>query len=111
LFEYTDDVDQLMGCATLIVTKPGGLTTAEALARGLPMVVVNPIPGQEANNTQFLLQHGVAVRARAPGDAVALIDSLLQHPTKLEQMRRAARALGKPDAASRTARLLLGEPA
>lgn len=110
LFAYVEYVDQLMGCATLIVTKPGGLTTAEALAKGLPMVIVNPIPGQEANNAQFLLRHEVAVRARNPTDAVALIGSLLQHPTKLQQMQRAALRLGRPDAALRTARLLLGEP-
>ncbi len=108
---YVNYIDQLMACATLIVTKPGGLTTAEALAKGLPMVIVHPIPGQEANNTQFLLKNQVAVRAQHVEDVVALIGSLLERPMKLQQMRRAAMALGKPDAALRTARLMLGEVA
>ena len=55
---FADNVNELMRAATLIVTKPGGITTAEALASGLPMLILHPLPGQEAMNTKFLLKEG-----------------------------------------------------
>jgi processive 1,2-diacylglycerol beta-glucosyltransferase len=96
---YTDQVDQLMACADLAITKPGGLTTSECLAMGLPMIVNTPIPGQEERNADFLLEQGVALKAI---DAVTLdyrIGTLMTHPDKLADMATKARALGRPDAA------------
>ena len=96
---YTDIVELLMGCADLAITKPGGLTTSECLAMGLPMIVNAPIPGQEERNADFLLEQGVALKAI---DAVTLdyrIDYLMTHPDKLADMAAKARALGRPDAA------------
>ncbi len=96
---YTDKVEQLMACADLAITKPGGLTTSECLAMGLPMIVNAPIPGQEERNADFLLEQGVALKAI---DAVTLdyrIGYLMTHPDKLTDMAAKARALGRPDAA------------
>ena len=96
---YTDRVEQLMICADLVITKPGGLTTSECLALGLPMIVNAPIPGQEERNADYLLEQGVALKAF---DAVTLeyrIAYLLQHPEKLAEMRAKALALGRIDAA------------
>lgn len=98
---YTNQIERLMACADLVVTKPGGLTTAESLAMGLPMIVIAPIPGQEERNANFLLEHGVA---RMAIDMAALeyrIRYLLAHPAKLDEMRASAKALGRPDAARR----------
>jgi processive 1,2-diacylglycerol beta-glucosyltransferase len=61
---YAENIDELMGASDLIITKPGGLTVSEALAKRLPIVIINPIPGQEAKNTEFLLEKGAAVRAK-----------------------------------------------
>ncbi|EGF30910.1 UDP-N-acetylglucosamine/LPS N-acetylglucosamine transferase-like protein [Oxalobacteraceae bacterium IMCC9480] len=96
---YTDRVEQLMACADLVITKPGGLTTSECLAMGLPMIINTPIPGQEERNADFLLEQGVALKAI---DAVTLdyrIGLLMTHPEKLADMAAKARALGRPDAA------------
>jgi processive 1,2-diacylglycerol beta-glucosyltransferase len=96
---FTDKVERLMACADLVVTKPGGLTTSECLAMGLPMIVNAPIPGQEERNADFLLEQGVALKAF---DAVTLeyrIQYLLDNPGKLADMSAKARALGRPSAA------------
>lgn len=104
---YADNIDQLMRISTVIMTKPGGITTAEALAVGLPMVIISPLPGQEAMNTRFLLGEGVAVKAENPLDAALLLEELLYNKDKLKSMSTKARSLSKPDSATRTARLIL----
>ncbi len=66
LFGYTKMVNTMMDAADLLITKPGGLTSSEALAKGLPMIITNPIPGQEERNARYLLKHGVAEEADDP---------------------------------------------
>ena len=104
---YTRQVEMLMGISDLIVTKPGGLTTAEALAKSLPIVIVNPIPGQEAKNTEFLLSEGVAVKAKSPLDAAGLIEQLLKEADKLKKMKAAAKKHSQPHSASNAADLIV----
>ncbi len=108
VYGYVDNIDELMEISHLIVTKPGGITTSEALAKSLPMIIVNPIPGQEAKNAEFLLEEGVVLKAEDVEDIVALIEELLTNRLKLEQMRRQAALLGKPRAAMDIANLVLG---
>ena len=62
IFGFTDKIDELMAAADLVLSKPGGLTTSETLARGAAMVIVNPIPGQETRNSDFLLESGAAIK-------------------------------------------------
>ncbi|MFJ2988541.1 glycosyltransferase [Collimonas sp. NPDC087041] len=96
---FTDKVERLMACADLVITKPGGLTTSECMAMGLPMIVNSPIPGQEERNADFLLEQGVALKAV---DAIALeyrIRSLLNEPQRLDAMRLKITPLGRPHAA------------
>jgi len=95
----TREIDQLMGCADLVVSKPGGLTTSETLARGLPMVIVNPIPGQESRNSDYLLENGAAVKVNHVCTLTAKLNDLLNDPDRLARLRAAARALGHPRAA------------
>lgn len=104
---YATNVDELMEVSSLILTKPGGITTAEALAKGLPMLIVSPLPGQEAMNTKFLLREGVAVKAENAGDVVVLLQELLYHKDKLKIMSNKARALSKADSAVNIAKLVL----
>lgn len=96
---FTDEVPSLMACADIAITKPGGLSTSECLVMGLPMVLINPIPGQEERNADFLLQEGVAVRADDPVTLRYRLQSLLADPTPLAVMRERALALARPDAA------------
>lgn len=96
---FTEDVPALMACADLAITKPGGLSTSECLVMGLPMLLVNPIPGQEERNAALLLQEGVALRADDPDTLQFRLNQLLSSPETLARMRSRALALGRPAAA------------
>jgi processive 1,2-diacylglycerol beta-glucosyltransferase len=98
---YTGQIERLMACADLVVTKPGGLTTAESLAMGLPMIVIAPIPGQEEQNANFLLERGVALKAFDLATLKYRVSYLLTHDSKLAAMRARATSLARPDAAHR----------
>ncbi|MGQ9732582.1 MAG: MGDG synthase family glycosyltransferase [Candidatus Zipacnadales bacterium] len=93
--------------AALLVGKPGGLTVAEALAVGLPMVVYGEIPGHEHENRRFLVRNGVAHTARTPTEVRKIVRDLLSNPEKLARMSYRARALGKPQAAQDAATAVL----
>lgn len=95
---YADNIHELMRISSLIVTKPGGQTISEALACGLPMVLINPIPGQEVRNAQVLTRENVAVLADDSEDAVCLIPRLLSDRETCERMRNQAGKFAKPDA-------------
>jgi len=96
---FTDHVERLMACADLVVTKPGGATSAECLAMGLPMIVNAPIPGQEEHNANYLLEQGVALKALDLPTLEYRVRHLLAHPGQLQAMADRARALGRPHAA------------
>lgn len=98
-FGFTDEVDALMAAADLVVTKSGGLTSSECLAAGLPMVVIDPIPGQEERNCDYLLEQGVAVRASSLDALRFKLQQLLGNAALRGRMRRAARRAARPDAA------------
>jgi processive 1,2-diacylglycerol beta-glucosyltransferase len=104
---YTDAVPTLMSLATVLVSKPGGLTTSEALVAQLPLVIVNPIPGQEAYNARFLLSQGAALQAGPPATVRQTVRDLLENPERLEALRRRHAELAHPDAADHIARLLV----
>jgi processive 1,2-diacylglycerol beta-glucosyltransferase len=100
LLGFTTEMDELIAAADLFVGKPGGLTTSEVLSKGLPMVVINPIPGQEERNSDHLLEHGAAIRSNNLPALAYKIDTLIDTPMKLARMGENARTLGKPHAAS-----------
>jgi processive 1,2-diacylglycerol beta-glucosyltransferase len=95
---FVSNMNELMAVSDMVITKPGGLTTSEAMASGLPMVVVNPIPGQEAANSDFLLQAGAAIKVNRVEEISHRIERLLG-TKKLTAMAKAARAIGKPTSA------------
>jgi processive 1,2-diacylglycerol beta-glucosyltransferase len=95
---FTRNMHELMAVADLIISKPGGLTTSEALAIGKPLLILNPIPGQEAANSDFLLQHGAAAKVNREEDLPFRVDQLVG-AKKLVDLAKAARALGRPQAA------------
>jgi processive 1,2-diacylglycerol beta-glucosyltransferase len=108
LMGFTREVDELMACADLIVSKPGGLTTSEALARGVPMAIVNPIPGQESRNSDYLLENGAGIKINHPALLPMKLSRLLDDPDHLARMRENARRLGHPQAAFDVVRRSLG---
>lgn len=97
---FTTEMDQYMAAADLMVGKAGGLTTSEALARALPMALIEPIPGQEQRNADHLLEAGAAIRCNNLPAAAWKISRLLDDAARLNRMRDAARRLGQPGAAA-----------
>lgn len=100
---FTKEMDKYMAAADLLVGKAGGLTTSEALARELPMALIEPIPGQEERNADHLLEGGAAIRCNNLPAAAWKIEALLDDSARLEQMRDAARRMGKPNSAANIA--------
>jgi processive 1,2-diacylglycerol beta-glucosyltransferase len=96
---FTDQIDELMAAADLVVSKPGGLTTSETLARGAAMVVVNPIPGQESRNSDYLLENGAAIKVNNLATLPYKVTALLDDPTRLARLQDNAARLGRPRAA------------
>jgi len=103
LFGYTHRIPEMMDSADLLITKPGGLTSAEALAKGLPMVIFNPLPGQEEKNSAYLVSQGVAKRVDKEEQFLNVVKYLLTHPPLLKRMSFLARKLSSPDAVLKTA--------
>ncbi len=100
---FVDNIHELMDVAEFVITKPGGITTAEALVKRLPMIIVSPIPGQEAKNTEYLLASNVAVEADNANEVMLFADEFFRNPLKLRAMRAAAETLGRADAAAAAA--------
>ncbi|MBR6906842.1 MAG: glycosyltransferase [Selenomonadaceae bacterium] len=100
---YTREVQSLMQASDILITKPGALTMSEAFALGLPMLLHEPIPGPETENAIYAETHGAAVWIHAGASLAAVLEDILQQPARLQAMSDAARACGKPDAASKIA--------
>jgi processive 1,2-diacylglycerol beta-glucosyltransferase len=98
-FGYTKEMDELMTASDVVLGKPGGLTTSEALAKGLVFVIVNPIPGQEERNSDHLLEAGVAIRCNNLPTLSYKLDRLLGDPNRFASMQAHARKMGRPNAA------------
>jgi processive 1,2-diacylglycerol beta-glucosyltransferase len=110
VFGWSETIPELMAAADLLITKPGGVTTAEALAVGVPMVLTHPIPGPEEGHVRYLVQNQVAVPARDLAEIPRLTSRLLRDREKLEEMARRAHEIARPDAAhaiAQVARALL----
>lgn len=99
LVGFTKEIDEWMRMADLVVSKPGGLTTSETLAAGAVMVVMNPIPGQETRNSDFLLENGAAVKVNNLGTLAYKVTALLRDPERMRQLRAGVERLAKPRAA------------
>ena len=105
---FTDRMHEYMRVSDIVITKPGGLTTAEALACGLPIMVINPIPGQEDMNSDMLLERGAGIKAMHPVDIPYRLEQVLAKPLRLAALKRAARKLARPRAARDAAELIAG---
>lgn len=99
VFGFVTRIAELMAVANVAVTKSGGLTTSECLAMGLPMVVRDPIPGQEERNADFLLEAGAGLKANGAASLEFKLRSLLGDRERLSRMSGAARRVGRPGAA------------
>jgi processive 1,2-diacylglycerol beta-glucosyltransferase len=106
---YTNDMPDLIRTATVFIGKPGGLSSSECMAAGLPMVLIRPIPGQEVRNSDFLLEEGAAVRCNYQTTVGYKIDQLLSEPGRIIRMAENARRIGRPEAGPRITSAVLGD--
>lgn len=95
ILEYTNKIPELMSISDLVVSKPGGLTTSESLASNLPMILINPIPGQEEENAEFLESIGTGIWIRKGTSPYDIFKDVLSNPEKLENMKNNTKILSK----------------
>lgn len=106
-YGYVDNVDVFMDAADCIVTKPGGLTTSEALAKGLPMLMNNPVPGQEDRNVEFLLNTGAAMKISKTFPLDEALHQLFGDEERREALNHGISLLRKPSSTEDLTRFIL----
>ncbi len=107
VLEFTNKVPELMSISDLVVTKPGGMTTTESLASNLPMIIINPIPGQEEENAEFLEEKGIAIWIKKNSDVTQILTDLFSNSHKLEEMKENTKLLAKPNSTKDICDILL----
>ena len=107
LLGFSDNIHELMSISSVIITKPGGMSLSEALAKKLPMVIVKPLPGQEANNTAYLLEKKAIVKVDNLEKINLVIDSLLGETEKLKKLSESSASISKPNSSLDIAKLIL----
>ncbi len=96
VYGFVKNVDEIMNASDFIVTKPGGLTVSEALAKELPIVLINPIPGQEDRNQNFLTNNGMAIAVTKSLPIDEAVSQLYMNTEHRENMIKMAQKWGKP---------------
>lgn len=107
VIEFTNKVPELMSISDLVITKPGGITSSEALASNLPILAINPIPGQEEENAEFLEEAGVARWLKKSEDFEKVINELIKDEN-LAKLRASIETVSKPNAAGEICKIVLG---
>jgi len=108
VFGYVDSIHELMSIAQLIISKPGGMTTAETLCKGLPMIIYQPIPGQEEGNTNYLVKARAAVRADSSSEIESILKRLfIENSEELLDLQRSAQTISRPRAAEEIAHYIV----
>ena len=104
---FTNKVPELMSISDLVISKPGGLTTSESLASNLPMIIINPIPGQEEENAEFLESKGTGIWLRKDDSSFEVLKSVIDSPTKLDEMKKNTEILAKKHSTEDICNILL----
>ena len=107
ILEFTDKVPELMSISKFVITKPGGLTITESLASGLPILIINPIPGQEEENAEFLEENGAGIWVKENSNISRHLKSLYRHPEILLELKEKAQELAKPNSTKEICKILL----
>ena len=104
---FTDKVPELMAISDLVITKPGGLTVSESLASHLPLIIINPIPGQEEENAEFLENSNCAIWLKKNDDPKKVLSNILNNETKLEEMKNNSIKLSKQNSTQDICNIIL----
>lgn len=106
VYGFVNNVHELMELSDCIITKPGGVSTAEILTKEKPLIIFSPLPGQEYENAEFLLNSGAAVTTSDVRKIPVLIDQIFSSDTRIRRFREMARLLKKPDSTYNIVRFL-----
>lgn len=109
VIKYTKDVPELMHIASLVVTKPGGLTSSESLASHLPIIISNPIPGQEEENAEFLENSGAAIWIKKEDNIDEILNNVLNNDDMLKEMKEKSISIAKPNSTIDICETILGK--
>lgn len=104
---YTNNVPELMSIAYIVVTKPGGLTTSETLASGLPMIIINPIPGQEEENAQFLEEKGAGIWIKRKDNIDEVMSNIFNSKGKIEDLAEGVKKISKKDSTEDICKIIM----
>lgn len=104
---FTDKVPELMSIANVVVTKPGGLTTTESLVSGLPIIIINPLPGQEEENALFLEKSKVGIWIRKDDNPEVVLSQIFNSPDKLDEMKKNIKLLAKPNSTKQICEIIV----
>lgn len=107
ILEFTDKVPELMSISKFVITKPGGLTITESLASKLPILIINPIPGQEEENAEFLEENGAGIWIKENANIARHLKTLYRNPEILPEMRKKAEELAKPNSTADICKILI----
>jgi processive 1,2-diacylglycerol beta-glucosyltransferase len=107
VFGFVSNVYELMDVADLLISKSGGITSSESLAKELPMVIIAPIMGQETRNSDYLISHGAAMKIAKTKDLKEVVEYLVTHPERMSALKEAIRAIKKPQACYDIAKLAI----
>lgn len=109
VYKYTTSVPELMSISDFVITKPGGLTTTESLVSGLPIVIINPIPGQEEENAEFLERNNLAIWIKKTDNGARVLKEIYRHPEKLSEIKENIPKFAKPNSTEDICKTMLGE--
>lgn len=108
ILSFTNQVPELMSVSDLVITKPGGLTTTESLASGLPLIIIDPLPGQEEENAEFIENSGAGIWVKDSDNIETILLDIFNNPDKLESMKSKARLIAKKNSTQNIVETLLG---
>lgn len=107
VLEFTNKVPELMSISDLVITKPGGITVSESLANKVPIIAINPIPGQEEENAEFLEENGLAVWIKNDNNIEQELMEIIKDEKKIRQIKENTAKFGKPNAAKEILDIIL----
>ena len=107
VLEFTNKVPELMSISDVVITKPGGLTTTESLASNLPMIIINPIPGQEEENAEFLENNNVGIWIKKEDNINEKLEKILSNSNELNKLKENTKLLSKPNSTENICKIIL----
>ncbi|MFH1645938.1 MAG: glycosyltransferase [Candidatus Omnitrophota bacterium] len=106
---YSDDVDEMLSASDIMLSKAGGLAVSEALAKGVPIVALNPIPGQEKRNADFIVENGLGFVVSNFEQLKTCVEKLIIDKDRLLEIKRKSIMISSPDSAATIAEYVLEE--